>query len=61
MQRRYSGCIEIIVEPSELKLDCEININQEETTRDSCGGKDGRELAPAMGFQLDGWGGGGQK
>lgn len=50
-----------IVEPAEAELGWKTNIYQEETTWDSCGGKDGRQLAPAMGFQLECWSGGGQK
>lgn len=61
MQSNCSWCIETIEEPAEVELGCKTNIYQEETTWDSCGGKDGRQLAPAMGFQLECWSGGGQK
>lgn len=61
MQSNYSWCIETIVEFTEVELGCKTNIYQEETTWDFCGGKDGRQLAPAMGFQLECWSGGGQK
>lgn len=61
MWSNYSWCTEIIIEPAELKLHCKASIYQEETTGDCCGGKYGRQLAPAMGFQLESRGGGGQK